>query len=243
MTRLLAVAAALFAFQGLAQDAFEIEVYDSETTAPGSAGLELHLNSALESPHQALRMTLEPHLGLTSWAEVGMYFQTAVGGGGFDFTGAKARLKLRWPEKLFGHLGLALNQELASVRADYEAARLGWEMRPVIDAHFGRFYLSVNPIVGAPLAGPEAGQLAFEPAAKASYEVTARLALGLEYYGATGPLAHPAPLAQQTHRVFAVANLDWAAGGHTWTLDAGLGYGLVGVERFLVKVIVGVDFE
>ena len=72
---------ALVAVAGLpgaasAQDAFEIQVYDAETAAPGEIGLETHLNSVLtgrrsttlsgEAPtHRVFHATLEPHFGVT----------------------------------------------------------------------------------------------------------------------------------------------------------------------------------
>ena len=70
-----------------AQDRFEIQVYDSEIAAPGSFGVEVHLNTVASGTQQVAgperptdhlsHFTLEPHLGATSWLEVGAYVQSA----------------------------------------------------------------------------------------------------------------------------------------------------------------------
>src|SRR5439155_5996379 len=114
-----------------AQDAFEIQVYDSATAAPATIGIELHVNAFAigrratsadgELPtHHVGHVTLEPHVGIASFAEVGFYLQTAVRpDGALDWAGAKGRLKLAWPRRLGGVVGLALNAEIAHVPAGY----------------------------------------------------------------------------------------------------------------------------
>ena len=90
-----------------AQDPFEIQVDDPETAAPGEIGLETHLNEVIagrrttspdgEAPtHRVFHATLEPHLGVTDFMELGMYLQSAVRPGfGFDWSGFKLRAKVR----------------------------------------------------------------------------------------------------------------------------------------------------
>jgi hypothetical protein len=251
---LIGLALGLGAGSARAQDRFEIQVYDSETAPPEGVGVELHANVVADGTNAAspdgelptqsvLHLTVEPHLGLATWTEVGFYLQSAVSGGVIDWAGFKARWKVRWPRKLAGgRLGLALNMELSDIPARYEANVYGSELRPIVDLRAGRLYLSVNPIVDIDLAGPLAGHPFLEPAAKLAISVGAGVAVGAEYYGAFGPLDAPLPWSAQSHRLFAV--LDWAkplGRGAAIDLNAGVGYNLPGTgDRWVVKAIVGV---
>jgi hypothetical protein len=63
------------------------------------------------------------------------------------------------------------------------------ELRPIVDRTIGPWYLAFNPVFARSLPGPGTDR-GFElaPAAKAGYDVAPKIALGLEYYGALGPL-------------------------------------------------------
>ncbi len=244
---LLLVALGLVPARALAQDNFEIQVYDSETAGPWHFGLETHLNyvargTTAASPdgqaptdHQ-FHLTFEPHLGIGTWAELGMYLQTAVvPNGGFEYAGVKLRCKLRLDEKLAGHIGLAVNFEISNVPGQFEPNVWGSEIRPIIDGRWGIFYASLNPIVDIDLQGPDAGLPQLQPAAKVSFDVIRSLALGLEYYGAFGPITRMLPVSQSTNRLFAA--LDFAS--DYLDLNFGVGYGFTGSEKWLVKAILG----
>jgi hypothetical protein len=144
----LAVVALVVARAAHAQDAFEIQVYDAETARRGEPGLELHVNEHLidRAPSET-HLTLEPHYGLTAWAELGGYVQTAViSTGDVAYAGVKLRLKVRWPERVWcGRIGLALNGELSDVPARFEPNVWGSELRPIVDLIVGRIYAAVNP--------------------------------------------------------------------------------------------------
>jgi hypothetical protein len=241
---LLLVGLLLSGLPAAAQDAFEIQVYDAVTAGPWEPGIEIHLNHFLagttapspsgEVPTEHLtHFTLEPHLGLTDWWEVGIYLQSAIrSDGGWDSGGVKLRTKWRWPEAL-GHFRLALNIEVSRISKHYEADGWGSEARPIIDARWGRFYVSFNPILDIPLAGPDAWKPAFEPCVKVSFDVIHALALGLEEYSGFGTIGDFLPASEQTHRLFGV--LDFSAG--IFALNFGVGYGFVGPERWIVKAI------
>ena len=108
---------------------------------------------ARSPPISLTHLTFEPHLGITRWWELGMYLQTVIRpDGGWDSGGVKLRTKFRWPESV-GAFRFALNMELARVSKRYEADGWGSELRPIVDARWGRWYVSINPIVGFPLAG------------------------------------------------------------------------------------------
>jgi hypothetical protein len=233
-----------------AQDAFEIQVYDADTAAPGDAGMETHLNydalgvrarsSAGELPtHQVTHLTFEPHIGLAAWCEAGAYFQTALRPDGqFDYAGVKLRFKARLGRRWHDRIGLALNVEWSSIPAAYEAARLGFELRPIVDLRWDRFWVSINPIIDIDAAGRQAGWPQLQPAATATVRVAGPLDLGVEYYSAFGPLNQLAGASSEVHRLFAVGDLIF----RRWALQLGAGYGFAAGERLIVKSIVTLDF-
>ena len=230
----------------LAQDAFEIQVYDAVTADPGTAGLEIHLNHVVEgtttpSPQGEVptdhltHLTFEPHLGITAWWELGCYLQAVLRPDGhWDSGGFKLRTKFRWPESL-GPVRLALNIEVSRVSKLYEADGWGSELRPIIDMRWGPLYLSVNPIVDIPLAGADAWKPEFQPAEKVSLDLDRTWALGAEFYSNFGQFGNPLPGPEQTHRIFGVVDIS------TRYVDVnfGVGYGLSGPEKWIVKAIVG----
>lgn len=229
------------------QDRFEIQVYDSEVAREGEPGLELHLNyvasgnpvaEGAELPaNHVLHTTLEPHLGLFGWAELGGYLQGALRpDGSYAYAGAKLRFKAKWPAKLFGFLGLAVNTELSLIPEAYEANRWGSEVRPIVDARIGPVYASVNPILATDLAGPLAGHPQLEPAAKLMVFVVPALAVGAEYYGGFGRVDSPLPRAEQDHHLYGV--FDFAS---AWfDLNVGVGRGFGTGERWVAKAIFGI---
>ncbi len=250
----IAIVLALTASRATAQDPFEIQVYDSETAEPGEAGIELHANafgagSPTSAPGQAeptdrgFHLTFEPHLGLADWAEIGGYVQTAVRPeGSYEYAGAKVRFKARLPWKTAGHVGLALNVEVSALPATYSASRYGGELRPIVDLRTGRLYLSVNPILSFDFEGPLAGRPQLEPAAKAEVIVVEDLVgIGVEYYGAIGPLDASLPASEQVHRLFGVLDLtDLPAGPIRVGLNLGVGHDLGAGDEWIVKSIIGI---
>jgi len=235
-----------------AQDRFEIQVYDSETAPPNAFGLETHLNyfvqgttvsdgSELPTNHVG-HLTLEPHIGVASWSEVGAYLQFAIRPDapqqGFDFAGVKLRWKLRLPRRHRG-FGFAINFELSSVPQIFEATGLGSEIRPIVDFKWQRIWLAVNPIIGFDFFGADAGLPQFQPCAAFLVDVVYSFALGGEYYGGYGPLDRPLPAAAEVQRLFGV--VQWE---HAWfQAHAGVGYGFAAGEKWIVKAILSFDID
>lgn len=224
-----------------AQDPYEIQVYAADILEPGTAGVEVHLNHARASAADfATHLTLEPHLGLAPFLEVGMYFTSIFKADGrYDFSGVKARVKVGLPERLGGLLGLSLNSELAFGGGIPEEG-MGLEFRPIVDLDLPFAYFAVNPILTVAFDGPVLG---LEPCVKAAGKLGEVVQLGLEYYGGLELAPGPTPPAQQTHRLFAVVDLDFKVGKVAFAIDAGVGYGFLGPEKWLFKTIVGVDFS
>lgn len=220
-----------------AQDAFEIQVYDSGVAARGEPGLELHLNQqAIDGASDETHLTLEPHYGLTDWAELGAYFQTSVTtAGDVAYAGVKLRLKLRKPGRLWGdRIGLAINTELSAVPARVAPHVWGGEVRPIIDLTAGRLYAAFNPILAVDLQGDVAGHPELEPAVKVSVRCWEAVAIGAEAYGAFGPIDDLGN--ERASRLFGVVDL----GGSWWDLNLGAGYGWGSSDQVLAKVIIGI---
>jgi hypothetical protein len=234
----------------LAQDRFEIQVYDSKIAPLFAPRLELHLNYRRSGTQpvstegelptdQVAHYTLEPQIGLADWCEVGGYFQTALRPEGtFDFAGVKLRFKARVVPELWGVIGLALNTELSAVPRAYESNRWGSELRPIIDARLGPLYLSLNPILSIDFAGALAGRPQLQPAAKASIDFFRSIALGAEYYAGLGPIDALFAAPEQTHLIFGA--IDWSSS--VLDLNVGVGHGFGSAERWVTKVIVGLQW-
>jgi hypothetical protein len=228
-----------------AQDPFEIQVYDAETAPPGEVGVETHLNWVVtgrrttlpdgEVPtHRVFHATLEPHLGVTDFLEVGMYLQSAIRPGfGYDWAGFKLRAKVRAPGRAFGWLSLALNGELSFIPKRFEASGIGGELRPIAEGAFGPLTLGVNPNIGFTFDNGVHADL--EPCARALLRIAPWLSAGAEYYSSLGPIDALLPASQQVHRVFGVVELY---SGHL-DVNFGIGGG-TGDESFLAKAILTV---
>ena len=237
-TRGLAVGAVL-AFPAIAgaQDAFEVQVYDAATAQRGETGLELHLNHhTIDGAADETHLTFEPHYGLTAWAELGGYFQTALTtSGDLAYAGVKLRLKLRRPERAWNdRIGLAINGELSAVPSRFEADVWGGELRPIVDLIAGRVYASINPILAFTLRGEEAGHPQLEPAAQLTVKLSETVAVGGEAYGAFGPIDDLG--SEHASRAFGVVDIS----GSWWDLNLGVGYGWGSPDHVVAKLIVGI---
>jgi hypothetical protein len=220
-----------------AQDAFEIQVYDTLTAARGEAGLELHLNQhVIDGATDQTHLTFEPHYGLTRWAELGGYFQTAVTAtGDLTYAGVKLRLKLRRPDRAWeDRIGLAINGEISAVPSRFEPQVWGSELRPIIDLTAGRLYAAFNPIVTMDLRGDLAGHPQFEPAAKLAIKLGGAVAVGAEAYGAFGPFDDLG--GEHASRLLGVVDVT----GTWWDLNIGGGYGWGDPDHVVAKLIVGI---
>src|SRR5471032_2268065 len=160
MARALLAFSLLVAFGASAQDRFEIQVYDSEVAPAGEPGLEMHLNyvangtqtvspgGELPSQH-VLHLTLEPHLGLFGWGELGCYLQGALWpDGSFDYAGAKLRFDARIG-LLYASINPILSTDLQGPDAGHPqlepAAKLSLFALPELS--FGaEYYAGLGPI-------------------------------------------------------------------------------------------------
>jgi hypothetical protein len=235
-----------------AQGNFEIQVYGSELTAPGQTMVELHSNTAVKGTTStedgilrtqgAFHETLEITYGFTSWFETGFYLFTSIQPeSGWEWVGDHIRPRVRVPESWHWPVGVGLSMEFGYQQRDFSTDTWTWEIRPIVDQKIGRWYWAFNPAVEKSLKGDNAGKgFSFTPAAKVSYDITSRIAAGLEYYGDLGQISHIDPPSEQQHMIFPVLDIDL---GPRWELNVGVGVGLTpATDRLIVKVILGYRF-
>jgi len=251
--RLLVSASALIfaaASKLAAQENYEIQVYGSETIPRGVTMFELHSNYTINgrrvvSPvgelptYHALHETVEITHGWNSWSELGFYwFMSKPNGQGLQWVGTHLRPRVRVPESWGWPVGVSISQEFGYARSRFSADTWTYELRPIIDKDVGPFYVSLNPTLEKSLRGPGSSTpFEFTPNVNVGYDLTKKINLAVEYYGATGTITHIEPVADQEHLVFAAVNLDF---GPQWEFNLGYGKALTGAgDQKIVKMIFG----
>jgi hypothetical protein len=246
-------ALAIFVTPASAQDNYEIQVYGSETVAPGHTMVELHSNFTIDGSKQVINglyptnhaehETVEITHGFTDWFEVGFYiFTSARSGQGWQWVGDHIRPRFRIPEKWRWPVGVSLSNEVGYQRRQFSTDTWTWEMRPIIDQKVGRWYWSFNPTFDKSIHGLSENQgFVFSPNFKFSYDFTPKIAGGLEYYGSLGPATDFLPVHQQQHQIFPAIDLNLAP---QWEVNFGLGVGLTGsTDHLILKGIIGYRFD
>ncbi len=249
----LVLASVLVSSPAMANDPFEIQVYDGTADAPGVPGLELHLNDWATGNREAqppmaplngqFHATLEPSIGVTPFWELGAYLEGAVrtDDGVASFAAVKLRSKFVTPPDWDPHWRLGVNLEVSYSLPVYDADRWGSEVRPILAWHDPDWLFAFNPILDQALAGSGAAQgPSFEPALKIARRA-GPVALGIEYYATLGPLTNPLPWREQQQQIFEVVDL-WSV--DRLEINAGVGEGLTQASAGLVlKAIVGWEFD
>jgi hypothetical protein len=249
----LAAAAFLVVGTGLAQENYEIQVYPSETMAPGRTMVELHSNFTIEGTkkvengvvptNHALHETIEITQGITSWFETGFYIFTSYNPvkGGYGWVGDHIRPRVRAPESWHLPVGLSLSAEFGYQRAKYSEDTWSMELRPIIDKEIGKWYLSFNPTVDRSFHGPGvASGVTFSPNFKVGYDVTKKVNMGFEYYGSLGPVTGFDPFRDQQQQFIPSIDLNISP---NWEFNAGVGVGVTGTtDHLIVKFILGRRF-
>jgi hypothetical protein len=226
MSRLTFACLFLAAAPLLAQDNYEIQVYGSETVAKDATMVELHSNytpEGLPLDDHALHETVEITHGFSPIFETGFYLFTDVQSGeGWQFVGTHIRPRVRVPEEWHWPVGVSLSGEFGYIRPQFSEDKWTWELRPIVDKQLGRLYVSFNPAFET--------HWVFSPALNVKYDVTPKVAAGIEYYGGGG-----------TQQIFPSVDLNL---GPQWEFNAGVGYGLTNeTDRWIVKMIIGRRFK
>lgn len=197
------------------------------------------VDNGLFATEHAIHETLEITRGLNDWAELGFYvFSSARAGQGWQWVGDHVRPRVRAPLAWNWPLGVSLSAEVGYQRREFSRDSWTLEVRPIVDKQLGRWYAALNPTLDRALRGETASRgFEFSPAAAVGFDVTSRVNLGAEYYGALGSIRGFDPVAEQQHQLFGVVNLNV---GPDWEINAGYGQALTaGGDRRLVKLILG----
>ena len=231
------------------QGNFEVQAYGSELVAPKVTMIELHSNFTAEGTkgvtdgmlptNHAEHETLEITHGFNDWLETGFYqFTSLQADGSWRWVGTHIRPRIAAPERYHLPVGISLSTEIGYQRPNFSKDTWTFELRPIVDRKLGRFYWAVNPTLDKSLHGPEAGRgWEFSPNAKFSYDITKRLAGGLEYYGSVGPVVSWDPLDEQQQQVVPVIDVDFGA---NWEFNFGVGVGMTrSTDHLLIKMILG----
>jgi hypothetical protein len=235
-----------------ALDPFEIQVYEGDINQPRQVGLEVHSNIAIPRPdppgpwtpasESLLRITLEPSFGLLEWWELGAYLQSAFELGKMRGHAGGFKLRSKWivPRRLTGSFIFGLNVEVGRGSAAFLATDWDTEFRPILVWLHGPWMLAANPMIGWALTGPERGLAPdIEPALKARCDTGLGFGVGAEYYAGLGHLGSPAPLGEQEHVVYLIADLV----GAPFDLNLGVGRGVTGsTAAWTFKSILGLGF-
>jgi hypothetical protein len=232
-----------------AQGNYEVQVYGSEIVPPGRTMVELHSNFTFEGSkntvdgvrpdEHALHETIEITQGFTPWFETGLYVFTSYRPGeGYQWVGDHIRPRIRVPEGWRWPVNVSLSTEVGYQRRAYSTDTWTWEIRPIVDKHLERWYLCFNPALERSFHGLEVHKgVAFSPNFKVGYDVTKRVTVGLEYYGALGSLAGFDPLRDQQQAIMPAIDLNL---GPNWEFNLASGIGMTaGTDHLLVKMIVG----
>ncbi len=248
---LLIIALASAATLVKAQDNYEIQVYGAETVAKGRTMVELHSNFTLNGSKEVEdgmlptnhveHETIEITHGWTPWFETGFYFFNSIGSDGRTaYVGSHIRPRVAAPESWKWPFGASLSVEFGFQKAAFSTSTASLEIRPIIDKKWGGLYVAFNPTLDESFAGPAEPGLIFSPNVKGSYDVSKVVALGLEYYGSTGPFFHYDQLKDQQHQIFVATDLTYS---EDWEFNAGLGYGLTeSTDKWIFKIILGRRF-
>lgn len=242
-----------FIFTGLkAQDNYEIQVYGSDLVDTGHTMVELHSNytfNGITAPvdgqlptNHVVHETVEITHGWTPWFETGFYFFNSLGSDGRTaYVGSHIRPRFAAPESWKWPVGVSMSFEFGFQKKEFSANTETLEIRPIVDKKMGGWYVSLNPTLDQSFAGPDEHRgLIFSPNIKWSYDVTKAVALGLEYYGSTGPVFHLDPVQEQQHQIFAAMDLNTDP---KWEFNAGLGIGLTNAtDKGIFKIIIGRRF-
>lgn len=252
MKYLCLLAFAFITLQLKAQDNYEIQVYGSETVEKGNTMVELHSNYTINGSTTALNgelptnhvvhETIEITHGWTPWFETGFYFFNSIGSGGRTaYVGSHIRPRVAAPQSWNWPVGVSISTEFGFQKSAFSANTSTLEIRPIVDKKWNKLYISVNPTLEKSVAGPDVNRgFTFSPNVKGSYDVTKVVALGLEYYGSTGPFFHYDAFKQQDHQLFVATDLNFDP---KWEVNGGIGYGFTSnTDRAIVKIIIGRRF-
>ena len=230
-------------------DPFEFQVYGYQTQGQGNFDPEL-LSSYIVSGHQEgeggtsptfasqsmMRYAVELEYGLTDKIDFAYYLNLArPDGQDLKYAGSKFRFRGRFAEAGELPIDMGWYSEIEWWRSSFNDDLVEAEFMTTFQKDVGDWTFIVNaPDIDKVIIGDNHKEV-FEIGwrGEASYQMTDRTRLGLQFYGSPGKVNDVTPVGQQQHYV--VPTL------HTVVLDAmrasfGLGFGLTeGSDLFFLK--------
>jgi hypothetical protein len=236
-----------------AQGNYEVQVYGSDLVQPGVTMVELHSNFTASGEKRTIdgvlptnhaeHETVEITHGFNEWFETGFYIFTSIqSDGSWYYVGSHIRPRFSVPEKYHLPVGISISNEIGWQRPNFSGDTWTWEIRPIVDKKIDKWYLAFNPTFDKSFRGPEQPRgYEFSPNFKFSYDVTKRIAAGLEYYGALGPVTGFDPLYDQQQQILPAVDIDF---GERWEFNFGVGVGVTrATDHLLIKAILGYRFN
>src|SRR5207244_1157216 len=141
---------------------------------------------------------------------------------------------VRVPEAWQWPVGLSLSTEIGYQRRAFSEDTWTWELRPIIDKQWGRWYFALNPSIEKSLHGAHSHE-SFElaPSCKISFDVTKVVAVGIEYYSTIGTFARLDKWDAQQQQIFPTLDLNLSP---NWEFNFGIGFGLTrGTDDLILK--------
>ena len=234
------------AFPLRAQDPFEIQVYEYETVPKGKWNLETHVNyvskgtTTWEGPmaptEGQFHTTFELTRGITDNFELAGYLLLgSYTGSHFQYAGMRIRPRVSVPKEWDWPVDVSFSVEFGFPTKVFEENGTTLEIRPILEKKFGLWQVDFNPVVGTALSGPGTGEWDFEPGLRIAYEVSKKLDLSVEYYGAI-----PFSGGESVHQIYPGADIHFS---DDIVLNVGAGWGLTEAgNQFVWKMRLGVMF-
>ena len=226
----------------LAQDPFEIHVYEYEPMEWRDYSLEAHLNfdpqgadaaegTLLPSRNQT-HLTLEPTVGLSPELALGFMFLNAWEPGySPQFAGWRVLPHFYAPESWRLPFRLGFVAEFSFQNTRYEENSRRAELRPILDREFTRWQIVFNPVFERALHGPGTGRgWNFEPAMLLRWKRPV-FSPSLEYYGEIESINVPPRAQPEVHQLFVGG--DWQV-QPKFMINLGIGFDLTGIGPGIV---------
>jgi hypothetical protein len=218
----------------IAQDPFEIHIYEYEPLTRGQYSIEAHLNlitqgtasndgTLLPTQRQTL-LTLEPTFGLSENFALGFMFLNAWEPGySPQFAGWRILPHMYAPESWRLPVRLGFVSEFSFQNTRYEENSRRVELRPIVDREWERWQAVFNPVVERATRGPGTSHgWNFEPALLLRWK-RKTFSPSLEYYGEIESI-NVRPHAQpEVHQLFAGGDWNVQEG---FKVNLGMGFDL-----------------
>src|SRR2546428_1781 len=168
---------AMCAFAGIRHFTF---LYEAPTSPPGSVELENTISWAHGAGWNNVSFREELEIGITCRLQLGIYplDWSRHSDGGFEYNGSAVELIYNLSNPVVDPVGISLYQEISVARQHFES-----ESKLIAQKNFGRWIVDYNATLEAEWEdrhlGKKNGEL--QQALGASYEISPRLSVGLEF--------------------------------------------------------------